>query len=153
MAPSSVRVVLASAYPYTSVKKSCNKNLARQIYYPTSQTTYSYSKTLGASATYYAGLQTGPVVIRVRADTAVWRLYKSGVLNDPACYGAGGLNHAVVIVGHSTDVTSNLAYWLVRNSWGTGWGEAGYIRIAVTESGYGICGLANLGWNIAMKAF
>jgi C1A family cysteine protease len=63
------------------------------------------------------------------------------------------LNHAVVIVGHSIDVNFNLAYWLVRNSWGTGWGEGGYIKIAITESGYGICGDATQGWNIAMKAF
>jgi C1A family cysteine protease len=63
------------------------------------------------------------------------------------------LNHAVVIVGEGVDATSSLPYWLIRNSWGTNWGEAGYMRLAITDSGYGICGDAIQGWNVAMKQF
>jgi aminopeptidase C len=57
----------------------------------------------------------------------------------------------VVIVGIGFDTASGLSYYLIRNSWGTGWGESGYIRIAMTESGYGICGQHVQGWNITMK--
>ena len=63
------------------------------------------------------------------------------------------MNHAVVIVGRGFDAASKRDYWLVRNSWGTGWGEKGYIKIAITKIGFGTCGEAIQGWNIAMKAF
>lgn len=139
MAPKLVKVALASAYPYKATRGTCNTRVKRQPYYPISQTNYFYSATLGTSAAYIAGLAKGPVVVRVRADTSVWQGYSSGVLNNPACYGDSGIwNHAVVIVG--TGNQDGLAYWLIRNSWGQYWGEAGYIKVAITESGYGICG-------------
>ena len=36
-------------------------------------------------------------------------------------------------------------YWIVRNSWGTTWGESGYIRMAMRDSGPGVCGVQGLG--------
>ena len=36
------------------------------------------------------------------------------------------IDHAVVAVGYGTDPTYG-AYFLVRNSWGTSWGESGYV--------------------------
>lgn len=53
-------------------------------------------------------------------------LYKGGVLTK-GCGGA--LNHAVVIVGYGHDSQSGLDYWLVKNTWGTKWGESGYVRM------------------------
>jgi hypothetical protein len=55
------------------------------------------------------------------------------------------MNHAVVADGY--DSTGTTPYWLVRNSWGSGWGEAGYIRIGmivngkVPNQGKGLCGI------------
>jgi hypothetical protein len=45
---------------------------------------------------------------------------------------------AVIVVGWGTSGTTE--YWTVRNSWGTSWGERGYIRMAIT-SGAGVCGV------------
>jgi len=49
------------------------------------------------------------------------------------------LDHAVTAVGYGTS-ESGEAYYLVRNSWGSDWGEQGYIRIAAVD-GKGICGI------------
>jgi len=55
------------------------------------------------------------------------------------------MNHAVVATGY--DSTGSSPYWTVRNSWGSGWGEDGYIRIgmgsdgSVPNSGKGNCGI------------
>jgi hypothetical protein len=48
------------------------------------------------------------------------------------------IDHAVVIVGYG--VSGTTGYWLVRNSWGTTWGEAGYFQVA-QSSGVGVCGI------------
>lgn len=88
---------------------------------------------------HLTAIQKGPVSIAVAANSSIFMFYKGGILNSTSC--GTGLNHAVLLVGYGTDANGQ-QYWLVKNSWGTGWGESGYIRIAKSSTnGAGICGL------------
>ena len=49
------------------------------------------------------------------------------------------LDHGVLVVGY--DTTGSSPYWKVKNSWGSTWGESGYIRLGMATSGSGICGM------------
>lgn len=71
----------------------------------------------------------GPLVVVV--DASQWHSYDRGVF-DGCRQDALELNHAVLLVGYGTDERLG-DYWLVRNSWGTAWGEDGYIRLKRTE--------------------
>ena len=79
-----------------------------------------------------------PIAISIDAGSWVFQAYTGGVLDSTSC--GVSTNHAVAIVGYGTDEDSGLEYWLVRNSWGSGWGVDGYIKIAITE-GDGICAI------------
>ena len=71
--------------------------------------------------------QYGPVSVGVMADNNM-QSYKSGIFSKCA---KGQLNHAVNIVGWGP------GYWVVRNSWGTQFGEKGYIRMKWGCNGIG----------------
>ena len=63
-----------------------------------------------------------PVSVAIEADTRTFQLYKSGVFNDPKC--GENLDHGVAAVGYGTS-DDGQDYFLVRNSWGVTWGDAG----------------------------
>ncbi|KAF2364346.1 Peptidase C1A papain C-terminal [Trinorchestia longiramus] len=65
--------------------------------------------------------------------------YTEGVYS---CKTSADLNHAVLLVGYGTDEKFG-DYWLVKNSWGENWGEAGYFRMA-RNRGNASCGLAEM---------
>ena len=54
----------------------------------------------------------------------------------PGCDSDYRINHAVTVVGYGTQDGED--YWLVKNSWGRGWGDEGYIKI---QRGVGMCGI------------
>ena len=82
----------------------------------------------------------GPVSIAIEADTRVFQSYSSGVITSTSC--GTNLDHGVLIVGYG--VENDTKYWLVKNSWGTTWGDNGYVKILRTDSSNdsGICGVA-----------
>lgn len=52
------------------------------------------------------------------------------------------LDHAVTAVGYGT-TQDGTKYWIVKNSWGPGWGEKGYIRMQRgVDAKEGLCGIA-----------
>ncbi|XP_046458616.1 procathepsin L-like isoform X2 [Daphnia pulex] len=69
--------------------------------------------------------------------------YSTGVYSDAACPSdVNTVNHAVVIVGYGTTTATSTVpatpYWIIRNSWSTGWGLSGYFMI---KRGVNMCNI------------
>lgn len=122
-------------YPYTGRDGTCK---------------YNSALTTGKGATGYVTIAANdpdamkmalagqPLAVSIEADQSLFQNYVSGIFDSAEC--GTMLNHAVIVVGWGVDAESQEEYWTVRNSWGAAWGEAGYIRMAIT-SGAGICGV------------
>jgi len=81
-------------------------------------------------------LMKSPITVAVDADCNAFMNYSSGILTK-SC--GTYLDHAIMAVGYGTE--NGVDYWIVRNSWGTDWGENGYIRIKADATGRGVCGV------------
>lgn len=84
-----------------------------------------------------AALQHGPVSVAIEADQPVFHQYTGGIITSSSC--GTSLDHGVLAVGYGVDSAKG-EYYIVKNSWTTGWGEQGYVRIGVAD-GAGICGI------------
>lgn len=67
----------------------------------------------------------GPMAVNVAASS--WSRYGGGIYNSGCTANDCTLNHIVAAYGYDTDGDG---YWLIRNSWGGSWGEAGYMRLS-----------------------
>ena len=89
-----------------------------------------------------AAIRQQPVSVNIEADKGVFHLYKGGVLDNNKC--GRRTDHAVLVVGYgtainSTNITASKPYYKVKNSWGTSWGEDGFVRIVRDKD---MCGIA-----------
>ena len=118
-------------YPYTGVRGTCRTNVA-SVY---KATAWGYvdpnTQIPSVDALKRALCSYGPLGVAVAA-TSAFQAYKSGVFNERS---SAGINHAVTLVGW--DDTKGA--WRIKNSWGTGWGESGFMWIAYgcNQIGYG----------------
>jgi len=92
----------------------------------------------------YTALQTAiakqPISISIDAESQYFGSYTTGVLTSAIQCGTT-IDHAVLAVGYG--VENDVNYFLVKNSWGTSWGDNGYLKIAANDSnsGEGVCGI------------
>lgn len=121
-----------SEYPYEAYDDTCRAVASKGV---VSSTTY-HKVTKNSADQLKAAIAQGPVSVGIEADTFVFQFYSGGILNSKQC--GTNLDHGVLAVGYGTD--SGKPYYLVKNSWGSGWGDNGYIKIAIVD-GEGICGI------------
>jgi len=115
-----------ASYPYTtSSAASCLYDATRATNAVFQSRVYVQS----TDAALVAAVQTRPAIaVAISGSGRAFQFYSSGVLSDSSC-SSTVLDHAVVVVGYGTDATTGYDYWLIRNSWGTRWGEQGYAKI------------------------
>ncbi len=126
--------VLESDFPYTAQDDACGGPYD----HPYKITNWAYvgndHSVPSADAIKQAIYNYGPVAVSICVGPA-FNNYTSGVFSTDekktACN--GGVNHAVTLVGWN-DVQRS---WIAKNSWGTSWGENGYIRIVWGTSNVG----------------
>lgn len=82
----------------------------------------------------------GPVSVAIDAGHESFQFYAKGVYFEPAC-DPTTLDHGVLAVGYGTDEETKEDYWIVKNSWGTTWGDKGYIKMARNKEN--ACGIAS----------
>jgi cathepsin F len=77
----------------------------------------------------------GPITTAINGN--ILQVYNNGIISSSSC--SLTLNHAVILIGYGpASDGSGTDYWIVKNSWGTGWGESGFFRI---QRGVGRCGI------------
>jgi len=123
---------LEEDYPYQAVQGSCRFQ----------------AQWTGASIKAYSDVQSGnegaltsaannqPVSVAIDASHQSFQLYQNGIYYEPAC-STTSLDHGVLVIGYGSD---NGDYYIVKNSWGTGWGMSGYIWMSRNQGNN--CGIA-----------
>ena len=117
-------IVHEDEYPYKPVKQTCKMQ--------TGNFKISGFTDIKKCSDLIKALQDRPVSIAV--DATNWSRYSSGVFSNCRT----SLNHGVLLVG------SQGGNWVVKNSWGTGWGQKGFITLEGKNNSANTCGLCNV---------
>jgi C1A family cysteine protease len=125
---------LEKDYTYTARDGTCHSSqYSGQV-----SVTGVHEVSANSASALKSAIEQGPVSVTVDAEQSGFMYYTGGVVTQSQCSGTG-LDHAIAAVGYGTE--NGQEYYIVRNSWGTSWGESGYIRIATQDSGKGVCGI------------
>jgi KDEL-tailed cysteine endopeptidase len=84
-----------------------------------------------------AAINLGAVSVAIDASGSKFYFFKSGVITDCGT----NINHAVTAIGYGYDKKTNMNYYLVKNSWGSSWGDKGYVKLWNKGDGEGTCAI------------
>ncbi|CAI5523826.1 unnamed protein product [Closterium sp. Naga37s-1] len=136
-------LVSAAVYPYMANDSTiCNKTIIQTNPGVANVRFYERASLLGPIGLMLA-LQFQPVVVHVEADQDCFLNYNgTNILTDKTCFANRMVNHVVVLVGyHLEEQGQPGSYFILRNSWGTTWGDNGHMRIGFDRSPFGYCGM------------
>merc|ERR1711879_677863 len=118
-------IATEDSYPYTGVQStSCSTSFTTGI--PQGSVT-GYQDVSADADSLKSALNNGPVSVAIEADQSVFQLYQSGTVITSGC--GTSLDHGVLAVGYDGDTVK------VKNSWGSTWGDDGYVNIDVSQCG------------------
>ncbi|KAM3127631.1 hypothetical protein pb186bvf_020282 [Paramecium bursaria] len=117
-------IAFQTEYPYKAVNQACKFNGGK--------TRVNGSQYIGGNEDNVKSLIV-EYPVSVLVDASNWSQYGGGVFDKCNT----NVNHAVLGVGFTNDGT-----WIVKNSWGLGWGEQGHIRLAKGNT----CNVVTYAW-------
>jgi len=123
-----------SSYPYEARDFDCRYNAANV---GATITGYEVLPSGDEDALVNALASAGPIAIVIDASHRSFQLYSGGVYVEPYCRNNNG-DHTALAIGYGTEAGED--YFLVKNSWGTSWGDGGYIKMARNRNN--MCGIA-----------
>jgi len=122
-------------YPYTGYDNRCdaNRKNAKVVVIDDYE-----DVPINSEASLQKAVAGQPVAVAIEGGGRAFQLYSSGIFTG-SCGTA--LDHGVAAVGYGSE--NGKDYWIVKNSWGSSWGESGYIRMERNiKSASGKCGIA-----------
>ncbi|KAL4627061.1 hypothetical protein ACB092_05G140100 [Castanea dentata] len=123
-------------YPYKEMDGSCNRNKEQ---FPAARITGYEDVPVNNEKALLNAVTHQPISVAIDASGAAMQFYSSGIFTGDC---GTELDHGVTAVGYGI-TAQGTKYWLVKNSWGTSWGEDGYIRMQRdTRAKEGLCGIA-----------
>ena len=127
-------ITTENQFPYTAENTKCLNNWTAVV------NITGYHDVPGSNeVALQQAVRKQPVSVAIEADQSVFQFYSKGIISS----GCGtALDHGVLLVGYGKENATD--YWLVRNSWGTTWGDQGYVKLRRTNStdSTGTCGIA-----------
>jgi len=134
-----IKLASEAQYPYKGAKGICPANppsFNQGAEVTGSYKTYQGTEELMKKMVYEHGAVVGSVVAK-----GPFQQYSKGIFAGCTDHSKSSLDHCIAVVGYGTE--GGVDYWLIKNSWGTWWGENGYIRL---KRGVNMCGI---GYEIA----
>ncbi|KAJ3639963.1 hypothetical protein Zmor_003289 [Zophobas morio] len=117
-------------YPYLARQQRCRFDKNRAL---VNVTTWAILPARDERALEIAVAKIGPIAVSINASPHTFQLYHSGLYDDVGC-SSNVVNHAMLVVGYTRNA------WILKNWWGSHWGEKGYMRL---RRGKNRCGVAN----------